>query len=297
MRGELQSALEISDAVAQQIFRLLPGGPRAAAQRARALAGGLRARFTLNQLDVGIVEVAQRPQRPRVALSIELVGRIAVIGERVDRAAHAGSQRVADEGQPPVAAARYAADDLRAFIAFARGFGCGGGKFAVFLRIHAVFPAAAAVRLVPDLVILDAALEVLGGCLHIVVPGRALFLGKDGRAADRAKDGFRRLGIQIVAIAQADPRNHAAADEVVHDVVQPRKVVNALFTLRALPAGLKAHPFHAQRGHLVVGLFGIEHVSVQLFKADAQLRGLDLQRGFGGDFADGNQSVHSHFSF
>ena len=185
-----------------------------------------------------------------------------------------------------------AADDVDVGVSLAEGARGGDGEVAELGGAYTVFPTPFAVGLVPNLIVFNAAVEMLGYCYTIVVPCLLFFLGMDGRTAGSAKDGLGSFGIQAVAVAHTHPGDHAAIQQVVHNGIQPCEVVNALLLLGFCPSRLDANPLDANGGQLVVGFFGIKSVAVQLFEADTQARRCKLGGGLGSEGADLFESVH-----
>ena len=130
------------------------------------------------------------------------------------------------------------------------------------------------------------AAEVTDECRHIVFPCRLLRFVADRHTADRAEDFFCLFVVKVVAVAEADPGTESAAKKVVDDLVEPCEVVDALLTLRLLPARLESHPFDTELGDSVIRLLGVEDVAVEFFKADSHLGILDIFRMFRHDLSD-----------
>ena len=294
VRGEGHLGGQIEQPVAQRVLRLLFRRPRAAAQRACAAGVGLRARFALNDLHARVVAVDEGAQRADLRERVHLIRVVAVEGERVHGVRDAPVEHRLEVRQVDVR--EHAADDLGLRVRAVDGVGRFHGKVAVLRRADAVLPAEQAVRLVPDLKPLHAAAIARHQRADVALPCALFPLAGDGRAADRAVIAAGQLVVQVVAVAQVDPRLLSAGDDVVHDVVEPREVVYALRALRALPAGLDAHIVHAQLRHLIVGGSRIKRLAVELFKADAQTRPADF-RGAGRLYAaDLRKSFHAQTS-
>ena len=124
------------------------------------------------------------------------------------------------------------------------------------------------------------------------MPRLDLFLRLDGRAADGAEEFRGVFIVDAVAIAQAEPRDEAAIDQIVDDVVQPCEIIDAFLLFRTGPSGLEADPFDAEGGDFVIGLRRIEDGAVKLFETDSATGMRDFRRMDGNDFCNGFQIVH-----
>ena len=146
-----------------------------------------------------------------------------MIRDRVDLVRHAGLHRLHVVVHPR--RTEGAADQIGVGVSLAHGTRRVDVELSQRDRVGHRLPAVHTLRLVPYLIVLHAACEVLREGDAVVVP-RLLFLAcVDRRAADRAEDGLRLLAVQVVAVAEAHPRDHAAGDDVVHDGIDPVEVV------------------------------------------------------------------------
>lgn len=134
--------------------------------------------------------------------------------------------------------------------------------------VGSVPPAELQVRLVPDLVKRNPSPVVPHGCTHIVRPARAFLCAPDRGTADTAEIGCGVRGIQTVAVAEAEPGLNPAPQEIVDDVIEPGKIVNAAHGFGSCPTGLQSCPLDPDCGDFVICLFGREDAAIQFFKPD-----------------------------
>ena len=111
-------------------------------------------------------------------------------------------------------------------------------------------------------------------------------------ASNRAEHLCSRLVIELVAVAEADPGLESALDKVINDGVEPFKVVNTLFGFCSVPARLESYPLNADLADLIVRLFGVENVTVKLFKANTASGIFDFKSAFCLDCTDLFKSLH-----
>ena len=159
--GELYILKQVCHDVACQELRLPFRSPRRAAERARAVASGLGSGFALNQLNGGIVGVAELAQSTDPLEHTGFVGVVCMISDGVDDLGCSGGKYVVD---PLIAGqAGGAADDFCIGIAGPDRCCSRLDEFAIFRSADTVLPAPGSVRLVPDFIPLEGASIYLRG--------------------------------------------------------------------------------------------------------------------------------------
>ena len=261
-----------------------------AAERARAVASGLGSGFALNQLNGGIVGVAELAQSTDPLEHTGFVGVVCMISDGVDDLGCSGGKYVVD---PLIAGqAGGAADDFCIGIA-GPDRGCSRlDEFSIFRSADSVLPAPSAVRLVPDFIPLDFSAVAGGECGDIIVPRLFLLSGMDRGAADCTENLGGAGVIKPVSVTETDPRLQTAPEQIVDDAVDPLPVIDSLFSLRPCPAGLDADPFDTELCDLVIRLFRIEHPAVEFFKSESDRRLPDLIGGNSFHCSDTFQIIH-----
>ena len=157
-------------------------------------------------------------------------------------------------------------------------------------------PGEGIVRLVPDLIQRDLTGKVADSGIYITEPSRHLTLRHNGRTANSTEHRHSQLCVQRIAVAQIQPGLQTPGEQVIHNVIQPGKIVHTPFFFGSCPAGLETDHLHTGGGYLVVSLVGIKHRTIQLFKADTHTRAGQLAGGQKFHLRIKNQSFHKNTS-
>ena len=265
--GEFHTQCHVLEHQTQQHFCLPFLCPCSIVQRAVTVIPGGRTGLPLNELNmIQSVFVQKRTQTSDPLRLTQFVGGVAVIREII----HTFPCPRFQCGIEPVPAgtAHGTAEDFRIRITFPDGCSCRFQKFTVFRAVDSMFPAPFAVGFVPDFIHADASFEMSGDCRNITVPCLPFLLRFDGRTAHRAVNHFRLTAVQRIAVAKTHPRDHSTLDQIIHNGIQPREIINALHGFCTHPAGLQTDVFHTDRSKFIVCLFRIKNIPVQFFKAD-----------------------------
>jgi len=115
--------------------------------------------------------------------------------------------------------------------------------------------------MLPDFKIADSAAEMCADSNAVVMPGGALLLGVDGRAANGTEDGFGQIIIELVAVTEGYGMAEAkhAIEELFHKGID-FSAVFAISDSQAIAAMkvLSEHGISVPENCSVVGVDGIE---------------------------------------
>ena len=238
-------------------------------ERSESVPGGRASVFPLDQPEVPVF-CTNGLQGAHALENLRFVHSIFVISDCVHIAEHPGLHGRLYPGKALFPVAGGASEDLCFRVCFPDRL-CGvDAKFAVFLSVCSVFPAVIPVRFVPDLKHFYPPLIMPGKGAAIVCPSSFFPFGENGRTPYGPEIFFCGFRINGVTVTQAQPRLHAARNQIIHDLVQPCKIIDPFFFLGPHPSRLQTDILHTDIGEPVVCFTRIEHVSVQLFQSDAE---------------------------